>query len=87
LREAVRFLWSSRTYSLLMMIGLVIGIASVTVIYELGAGVRERVFSLMANMGFGADAMFVSSGGGRVGMRRPGAASRTITLEIGRAHV
>lgn len=81
LREAARFLWSSRAYALLMMIGLIIGIASVTVIYELGAGVRERVFSLMANMGFGADAMFVSSGGGRLGLHRPGASARTITLE------
>ncbi len=79
LREAARFLWSSRAYTLLMMIGLIIGIASVTVIYELGAGVRERVVSIMSGMGFGADAFFVSSGGGRLGVRRPGGGSRTLT--------
>ncbi len=75
LGEAGRSLWGQRTYALLMMIGLVIGISSVTVIYEMGEGVRHRVVGMMSNMGFGADAFFIAAGGGRLGFRRRSAAS------------
>ncbi|MFZ5587326.1 MAG: ABC transporter permease [Thermodesulfobacteriota bacterium] len=81
--EALRSLWAERGYAALMMIGLVIGISSVTVIYEMGEGVRERVVGMMSSMGFGADAFFLASGGSRAGFRRGpgGGAGRVITAK------
>ncbi|MFH1058183.1 MAG: ABC transporter permease [Pseudomonadota bacterium] len=80
--EALHSLWAERGYAALMMIGLVIGISSVTVIYEMGEGVRDRVVGMMSSMGFGADAFFMTSGGRRVGFRRgPGSGGRVITVK------
>jgi len=72
--QALRSLWAERGYAALMMVGLVIGISSVTVIYEMGEGVRSQVVGMMSSMGFGADAFFVASGNRRAGFRRGGAA-------------
>lgn len=79
--EGARALWDIRLYSILMMTGLIIGIASVTVIYEMGEGVRVRVQGLMQTMGFGADAFFIRSGGGALGFRRGGSRTLSLTLE------
>ncbi len=76
--EAARHLWGTRLYALLMMAGLIIGTSSVTVIYEIGQGVRQQVMGMMASMGFGADALFITSGSHRVSFRR---ATRTLTLQ------
>lgn len=79
--EGARSLWDIRLYALLMMAGLIIGIAAVTVIYEMGEGVRMRVQGLMENMGFGADAFYIRSGGGVLGFRRGGSRTLSLTLE------
>ncbi len=79
--EGAHSLWDIRLYALLMMAGLIIGIAAVTVIYEMGEGVRMRVQGLMENMGFGADAFYIRSGGGVLGFRRGGSRKLSLTLE------
>ncbi|MFH2125250.1 MAG: ABC transporter permease, partial [Pseudomonadota bacterium] len=78
LKTAVISLWAFRSYAALMMIGLIIGIASLTVIHQIGQGAQQVVSSRMASMGFGADAFYISSGGGRLGVRR--GMKRAITL-------
>ncbi|MCB2190242.1 MAG: ABC transporter permease [Deltaproteobacteria bacterium] len=78
LRAAVGSLWAFRSYSALMMIGLIIGIASLTVIHQIGQGAQREVSARMASMGFGADAFYISPGGGRLGVRH--GMKRTMTL-------
>ena len=78
LKAAVFSLWYFRSYAALMMIGLIIGIASLTVIHQIGQGAQEAVSARMAAMGFGADAFYISSGGGRLGVRH--GMSRAMTL-------
>ncbi|MCF8041062.1 MAG: ABC transporter permease [Desulfarculaceae bacterium] len=78
LKAAVSSLWAFRSYAALMMIGLIIGIASLTVIHQIGQGAQQAVSSRMASMGFGADAFYISSGGGRLGVRR--GMKRAVTL-------
>ncbi|MEW5914462.1 MAG: ABC transporter permease [Thermodesulfobacteriota bacterium] len=79
IRAAFSSLWAFRSYALLMMIGLIIGISSLTVIHQIGQGTRQRVLSMMESMGFGADAFFVSGGGGRLSVRRGMKRTMTIT--------
>jgi putative ABC transport system permease protein len=79
--EGASALWGIRLYAVLMMTGLIIGIAAVTVIYEMGEGVRARVQGLMETMGFGADAFYIRAGGGKLGFRRGG--SRKLSLTMG----
>ncbi len=80
-KAAVLSLAARPQYALLMMLGLVVGIASVTVIYEMGEGVRQRVLLMMNNMGFGAQAFYVRSGGGRLGFRAGRSGTLTLTPE------
>lgn len=81
LKAAVFSLWHFRSYAALMMIGLIIGIASLTVIHQIGQGAQERVSASMASMGFGADAFYISSGGGRLGVRHGMKRAMTLTPE------
>ena len=81
LKSAVSSLWAFRSYAALMMIGLIIGIASLTVIHQIGQGAQQAVSARMASMGFGADAFYISSGGGRLGVRRGMKRSVTLTPE------
>ena len=78
LKSAVSSLWAFRSYAALMMIGLIIGIASLTVIHQIGQGAQREVTASMASMGFGADAFYISPGGGRLGVRH--GMKRTMTL-------
>jgi len=78
LKAALSSLWAFRSYAALMMIGLIIGIASLTVIHQIGQGAQQQVAARMASMGFGADAFYISSGGGRLGVRR--GMKRAVTL-------
>ena len=70
IKAALGSLWAFRSYAALMMIGLIIGIASLTVIHQIGQGAQQAVSARMASMGFGADSFYISSGGGRLGVRR-----------------
>ncbi|MCF8032807.1 MAG: ABC transporter permease [Desulfarculaceae bacterium] len=78
LKAALGSLWAFRSYAALMMIGLVIGIASLTVIHEIGEGAQKMVGDRMASMGFGANAFYISAGGGKLGVRH--GMKRTMTL-------
>eukprot|EP01022_Parablepharisma_sp_SALTPOND_P019541 TRINITY_DN33549_c0_g5_i1.p1 TRINITY_DN33549_c0_g5~~TRINITY_DN33549_c0_g5_i1.p1 ORF type:complete len:381 (+),score=145.29 TRINITY_DN33549_c0_g5_i1:1206-2348(+) len=64
-----------------MMIGLIIGIASLTVIHEIGQGAQQMVTDRMASMGFGADAFYISAGGGKLGVRHGMKRTQTLTPE------
>lgn len=78
-RQAGGSLLARPMYALLMMAGLVVGIASVTVIYQMGQGVRDRVLGMMSSMGFGAHAFYVASGSGRLGFRHGRSGALTLT--------
>lgn len=66
-------------YGVLMMAGLIIGIASVTVIIDIGQGAKKSVVERMSRMGFGADAIYIRAGSGRMFRRRGG---RPTTLKM-----
>ena len=50
--QAVRGLRLNRGNTLLMTIGVMIGIASLTVIVAIGFGIKVKVLNRIANMGF-----------------------------------
>jgi ABC-type antimicrobial peptide transport system permease subunit len=54
----------------LMMIGLIIGIASVTVIIDIGQGARHQVRERMTELGFGANSFIIHPGAPRFRRRR-----------------
>lgn len=81
LKAALGSLWAFRSYAALMMIGLIIGIASLTVIHEIGQGAQKMVTDRMASMGFGANAFYISAGGGKLGVRRGMKRTQTLTPE------
>jgi macrolide transport system ATP-binding/permease protein len=64
-REAVmaawRAMWVSRFRTLLTLLGIVIGVASVIVLLAVGQGTSEKVLAKMAT--FGTNRMYVSPGG------------------------
>ncbi|KMP10565.1 hypothetical protein UR09_05880 [Candidatus Nitromaritima sp. SCGC AAA799-A02] len=49
-----------------MTLGIMIGIASLTVIVAIGEGTKAKVLNRIANMGFGPDSFSVISGAGRL---------------------
>ncbi|HIF01891.1 MAG TPA: hypothetical protein EYQ84_00635, partial [Nitrospinaceae bacterium] len=49
-----------------MTLGVMIGIASLTVIVAIGEGTKSTVLDRIANMGFGPESFSVYSGGGRL---------------------
>lgn len=69
-RQAWSAMWAHKMYALLMMIGLVIGIASVSVIIDIGQGARAAVIEHMTQLGFGADSLMIRAGSGRMFRRR-----------------
>jgi ABC-type antimicrobial peptide transport system permease subunit len=83
LKAALASLWAFRSYASMMMIGLVVGIASLTVIHEIGQGAQAMVEERMSSLGFGAKAFYISAGGGRLGVRR--GMKRAVTLTPGDA--
>ena len=67
-RAAWRVMWVNRFRTLLTLLGIVIGVASVIVMLAVGAGTQERVIAKMAI--FGTNRMYVVPGGDNV--RGPG---------------
>lgn len=84
-RQALGSLRRSRLYAVLMMAGLVVGISSVTMIYEIGQGVRGQLEESLTQFGFGADAFYISSGGKRLRFRRGMSRLLSLTLEDAQA--
>ena len=61
-RQALRGLRLNRGNTLLMTIGVMIGIASLTVIVAIGFGIKVKVLDRIANMGFGPESFSVMAG-------------------------
>lgn len=81
-KVATRALLKNRTRTLLMMLGVVIGIATLTVIMSMAKGARHKVMQGMAN--FGPNAVVVSAGGGKM-FGPPDGRVTSLTLEDARA--
>ena len=76
--QALRGLRLNRGNTLLMTIGVMIGIASLTVIVAIGFGVKVKVLNRIANMGFGPESFSVYAGGGRLFFSRSKNTSMTL---------
>ena len=66
LRQALRGLIVNRSNTLLMTIGIMIGISSLTVIVAIGFGIKVKVLDMIANMGFGPESFSVMAGAGKM---------------------
>jgi putative ABC transport system permease protein len=65
-RQALRGLRLNRGNTLLMTIGVMIGIASLTVIVAIGFGIKVKVLDRIANLGFGPESFSVMAGSGKM---------------------
>ena len=77
--QAFRGLRLNSGNTLLMTIGVMIGIASLTVIVAIGFGIKLKVLNRIANMGFGPESFSVYAGGGRLFFSR--SKNTSITLQ------
>ncbi len=84
-RESLKALKATKGRAVLMMLGVVIGIASLTVIVSIGEASKLEMLRLMSSFGFGVDALFIRTGGGRLFHRRVGSNPRNLTMEDARA--
>ena len=66
LGQALRGLRLNRGNTVLMTLGVMIGIASLTVIVAIGDGIKIKVLNRIANMGFGPESFSVIAGAGRM---------------------
>jgi len=66
LAQALRGLRLNKGNTFLMTLGVMIGIASLTVIVAIGEGTKSKVLNRIANMGFGPESFSVYSGAGRL---------------------
>ena len=64
--QALRGLRLNRGNTFLMTLGVMIGIASLTVIVAIGDGIKVKVLDRIANMGFGPESFSVIAGAGRM---------------------
>ncbi len=84
-RESLKALRATKGRAVLMMLGVVIGIASLTVIVSIGEATKLEMSKLMASFGFGVDALFVRTGGGKMFHRRVGGNPKNLTMEDAKA--
>jgi putative ABC transport system permease protein len=66
LRQALGGLRLNKANTILMMLGIVIGIGSLTVIVAVGEGTKASVMARITDMGFGPDSFLVFAGAGRI---------------------
>jgi len=66
LRQALRGLKLNRGNTLLMTLGVMVGIASLTVIVAIGFGVKVKVLDRISNLGFGPESFSVMAGAGKM---------------------
>jgi len=79
---ALRAIGMNKMRAFLMMLGVVIGITTLTVIVSVGKGASAKVMRTVQN--FGADAVVVFAGGGKV-IGPPDEKTNTLTLEDAQA--
>lgn len=82
LKLAVTAMGTNKMRSFLMMLGIIIGITTLTVIVSVGKGGRAKVMKAIKNIG--TNAVMVFAGGGRV-MGPPDEKTNTLTLEDAQA--
>ncbi len=78
--EAARGLKSNKVNLVLMMLGIIIGIASLTVIISIGEGAKTQILDRISQFGFGSEAVYIGSGAGKVFSHRRKRA-HTLTLQ------
>jgi putative ABC transport system permease protein len=66
LRQALRGLRLNRGNTMLMTLGVMIGIASLTVIVAIGDGIKIKVLDRITSLGFGPESFSVIAGAGRL---------------------
>ena len=66
LAQALRGLRLNKANTFLMTLGVMIGIASLTVIVSIGEGTKSKVLNRITNLGFGPESFSVMSGAGRL---------------------
>ena len=66
-------------FTVLMMIGVVVSIFSMTTIVAIGDGTKMEIVNVLQGFGFGGDVMMVAAGGGRLFRHRPSNV-KTLTL-------
>ena len=64
--QALRGLKLNRGNTLLMTLGVMVGIASLTVIVAIGFGIKVKVLNRISNMGFGPESFSVMAGAGKM---------------------
>ncbi|RLA93163.1 MAG: hypothetical protein DRG83_21390 [Deltaproteobacteria bacterium] len=79
-KESLRAMRATKGRAVLMMLGVIIGIASLTVIVSIGEATKLEMLNLMTSFGFGVDALYVRAGGGRFFHRRVGGNPRNLTM-------
>ncbi len=79
---ALRAIGMNKMRALLMMLGVIIGITTLTVIVSVGKGASAKVMKSVQN--FGANAVMIIAGGGKV-MGPPDEKVNTLTLEDAQA--
>ena len=78
--QALHGLKSNRANVLLMTLGILVGISSLTIIVSIGEGTKQKVLNRITSLGFGPDAFSVYSGAGRLFFRKA-ATPTSMTLQ------
>ena len=68
--QACRSLNSNRANSGLMILGILVGIASLTAIIAIGEGTKKKVLNRITSLGFGPESFSVYAGAGRLFFRK-----------------
>jgi ABC-type antimicrobial peptide transport system permease subunit len=79
LGQALRGLRLNRSNTVLMTLGVMIGIASLTVIVAIGDGIKIKVLNRISSLGFGPESFSVIAGAGRMFFAR---SQNTISMTL-----
>lgn len=79
-REAIKGLGSNKVNLVLMMLGIIIGISSLTVIVAIGEGAKTQILDRISQFGFGSEAIYIGAGAGKVFSHRRRKAN-TLTMQ------
>lgn len=84
-KVAIKILWVNKLRSFFMMLGIIIGIATLTVIVSIGEGSKQQVMERMKKMGADASLMVRPGSGSQRGIPGGQAGITTLTLEDAKA--
>ncbi|GJL77599.1 MAG: ABC transporter permease [Nitrospinaceae bacterium] len=80
IKQALRGLLLNKGNTLLMTLGIIVGIGSLTVIVAIGEGTKAKVLDRITSLGFGPDSFSVVAGAGRLFFARSGETT-SLTLQ------